>query len=133
MKGELCRLDKAITPPFAAAAPAPSSQVKSDRIEVEAVRPSQNAVVQEYTSKEGGITQRFYHLAAFRDHAAKVALALSAVRERKRESLTAARFDPHHVDEFEGLLRRIHSAVPEIIAHDAAFPSAMHRRHWLDG
>src|SRR5215471_1172591 len=87
--------------------------VESDRIEIETVRPSQNPIVKENAGEEGGITQRFHHLTALADEVREVALAFAPVREGEREPVTAARLDPHRVDQLEHRFRAfIHALAP---------------------
>src|SRR5580692_3440071 len=83
--------------------------VQRDAVEIEAVRPSQDSIVQKHPGEESDVAQRFDHLAAFGDQIGEVALTLAAVRECQGESITSARLDPYHVDQLEHPLLRIHS------------------------
>src|SRR5580693_836713 len=83
--------------------------MKRDRIEIEAVRPGQNTVVEKDAVKEQWIAKRLDHFAAFGNQVGKVTLSLRTVGENDAQAVAAVRLDPDHVDQFEHLLLRIHS------------------------
>ena len=76
--------------------------MERDRIEVEAVRPSEDSVIDKNAGEVGGVAQGLDHRSALRDQFREIALTFFAIGKMNHQSIAAAGLSAHHIDELVG-------------------------------
>src|ERR1700730_17449809 len=73
--------------------------MQRDGIQIEAIWPSRDSIIEKHPGKENDVPERFDDFTTFGDQVGEVPLTLAAVREGKGEPIAAARLHPYHIDE----------------------------------
>src|SRR5229473_600091 len=106
--------------------------VEGNRIEVETIRPSENAVIDENAGEEGWITQWLDHGSALGDQVGEIAFPLFAIGKANHQTIGAARFGTYDIDELVGKLGLIHRyPLPECVEGADALARAVPILHQL--